>query len=513
MRRFFWLALAVLSNERTEPAPRVYDLLFVVVTDPSHPGSFTHAHYESVLRRAAITVERESLNHVQIHYSLVDLPVAQVRYGERGFLGWHDMLEKSTASRRYDILAFGPDTSGPWCTDAHSLGLSIAGKAFTCLEPSSNVALSSNVLIHKIFHTFGFFHQQMRNKQYRLLDWELGLPGYVDDEESAFFTPMALAALGILRDDSLGVEAGLRCEPSGQYECRDVTGPYRRDADHDGILDIHDGYPASPPRGGPDGDHDGIPDDLDRCADSNLTVRGNLLGGPMNYWSTDATVELEVDPAVEIRWAPAAVDVGKELGEVLTFFEEDEEVVRGSHATIPRDEGYPIRVRAAYRYGGSLVWRSFYLYMVSDETSPTPWGYFNEKEWFYFGRLGCDLPDGVDLYETRTFDVDADGIADGISLPEGYDWDGDGVPDRIDTLPTVPGSCSFGVKDSDGDGLCDPGHLVYTQLAVKKRGYFGEMTVEMDNGPAFDRCPYLPGPRASQGCPAPSWYADDYIVH
>ncbi len=544
----------VLADMTVSQTPRVYELLFVVVTDPAHPraGLLTDPHYEAVLRSASIAMQRESLNRVQLHYSLLDVPISELgdtdlAYSHRSFLGWHAALAQKAGARTYDILAFGPDRNLPWCSDAHSLGVQLGAQAFTCLQGSPRVALSSHVLIHKIFHTFGFFHQQSRNKQYRLLDWELGLPGYValadldsplggsqnaETEDIAFFTPMALSALGIVRPDGKGCDftGGLHCQHSARsdVECRDVAGPFCRDADHDGLVDLEDGYPVSPPRQGVDSDRDGTPDSLDLCPGNVLNVLGNVRGGPMNFWSTDPVVELDVStswgPVVEVRWVTGSPALGKEFGEVIAFLDQDEQADFEGKVSIPSQQN-PIRLTASYRHEGRMVSRTMFLYSSDDMTSPMPWAYFNEKAWFYFGRFGCDVPAAVDLYTTKTFDADADGLPDSSVLPvadrfASYDWDGDGVPDRLDTLPTVAGGCSDahvrGVKDSDGDGLCDPGYLVYEQLpsSVQESSYFGELPTGMGNDDECDRCPYFPGTAADKGCPArrdgKSWYADAY---
>ena len=104
-----------------------------------------------------------------------------------------------------------------------------------------------------------------------------------------------------------------------------------------------------------------------------------------------------------------------------------------------------------------------------------------------------------------------------LPLPADYDWDGDGVPDRQDTLPTVAGTCSNrwarGVKDSDRDGLCDPGRLDYHPRQVAKEYQFGELGRVLEHLEDFDNCPYLPGTAANKGCPdldqdGLSWYED-----
>jgi hypothetical protein len=69
----------------------------------------------------------------------------------------------------------------------------------------------------------------------------------------------------------------------------------------------------------------------------------------------------------------------------------------------------------------------------------------------------------------------------------------------------VSGTCSDarvrGVRDSDGDGFCDPGYLVTDRLppGVERASYFGELPTGMGNDPDFDRCPYVAGP--DRGCP------------
>ena len=36
---------------------------------------------------------------------------------------------------------------------------------------------------------------------------------------------------------------------------------------------------------------------------------------------------------------------------------------------------------------------------------------FDEKEWFYFGRFGCDPPATLDVFARETYDADGDGCA------------------------------------------------------------------------------------------------------
>lgn len=533
--------------------PATYELLFVVVTDPSdRAGALLDAeHYEKVLRRSAIALERESLNRMRLSYEILELPIGKIgvqklEYGKRRYSDWYALLRDQTRDRRYDILGFAPDrVVDDWCRDAHSFGFQLEDTKFLCLEPAVEVAPISDLLLHKLFHTFGFFHQQLRNRQYRLLDGDNGLPtvGLTDFEPAdpalraelasmAFFSPLVLSAMGVLPGDGRGCDVGLPLHCSKPtdfpFECRDVVGPYCLDADRDGVTDLRDGFPLTPPGGGLDTDHDGIPDRLDLCAGSELTLTGNIEGGPLNYWAEASTVELSVQAPipVELRWTPASMRFDKVLGELMTFEERREQATPGGKVRITPDTRSPVRIRIAHRHLGRDVRRSVYVYTSEGKTSPAPWGYFNEKEWYYFGRFGCDVPAEVDIYDVRSFDSNSDGLPDPgvlpttVELPADYDWDADGVVDGLDTLPSVAGTCSNdhvrGVRDSDGDGLCDPGALDFHTLPpdVPRDAYFGELPRIMGADPTFDRCPYLAGTGAPPGCPprpdGKAWYADDY---
>jgi hypothetical protein len=556
---------ANVAPPQSDATPRVYNLLFMVLTaqDVSEAGPLDALYYERVLRRTAIALERESLNGIQLNYSILQVSSATFgdehpKYSPRNYQDWYKALTAAAAPRTYDILAFGPDRNVEWCRDAHSMGFEMDGVAFACLEPSPRPALASNLLIHKIFHTFGFFHQQLRNKEYRLLDWELGLPSYrfpVDLYPSAeashselddisFFTPMALTALGI----GSAAAAAPGCDVASQphcaagdwpHECRDVIGPACRDADNDGIVDINDGYPASPPVSGVDSDSDGIPDALDLCPGTKVEISSDgLTGGPMNYWTDSASLDLRLSVPAEtpdaVYWEPVAFATGKdfplkEFGEVMFFDGSNSHRVTDGVVHLDARDLFdiPIQINIAYQYRHRSVRRSLYIYTRKGKTSPTPWGYFNEKEWLYFGRFGCDTPVNVDVFDVNTYDENVDGLPDAkvanfdVSILKTYDWDNDGVPDEVDTLPTVAGSCTDGyvrgVRDSDGDGLCDPGYLRYTQLppSVPRSTYFGEIPTEMGNDPDFDRCPYLRGPRQTAGCPPRAdgrpWYDDSFL--
>jgi len=86
---------------------------------------------------------------------------------------------------------------------------------------------------------------------------------------------------------------------------------------------------------------------------------------------------------------------------------------------------------------------------------------------------GCPDTDGDGIEDSKDDCPNEAGLAEFNGCP---DSDGDGVPDKNDECPTVPGLKEFkGCPDTDGDGVPDN----------------------------IDKCPNEPGPAANGGCPWP----------
>ncbi|HEX9827329.1 MAG TPA: OmpA family protein [Flavobacteriaceae bacterium] len=94
---------------------------------------------------------------------------------------------------------------------------------------------------------------------------------------------------------------------------------------------------------------------------------------------------------------------------------------------------------------------------------------------------GCPDSDGDGIEDSKDDCPNEAGLAEFNGCP---DADGDGVPDKNDDCPTVPGSKSLaGCPDADGDGVADN----------------------------KDNCPNVAGPAANNGCPWPDTDGDGVL--
>lgn len=94
---------------------------------------------------------------------------------------------------------------------------------------------------------------------------------------------------------------------------------------------------------------------------------------------------------------------------------------------------------------------------------------------------GCPDSDGDGIEDSKDECPDVPGLAEFNGCP---DTDGDGVPDHLDECPEVPGKKELnGCPDADGDGVAD--HL--------------------------DKCPNEAGPAANDGCPWPDRDGDGVL--
>ncbi len=85
------------------------------------------------------------------------------------------------------------------------------------------------------------------------------------------------------------------------------------------------------------------------------------------------------------------------------------------------------------------------------------------------------------------------------------DRDGDGIPDKDDHCPDMPGLAAFkGCPDTDGDGISDAEDAC--PLAAGPKENKGCPYTDRDNDGVLDKdddCPDTPGPADNKGCPYP----------
>ena len=119
---------------------------------------------------------------------------------------------------------------------------------------------------------------------------------------------------------------------------------------------------------------------------------------------------------------------------------------------------------------------------------------------------GCPIPDtdgdGINDEDDKCPTVKGVREYDGCPIP---DTDGDGINDKEDKCPTVPGVIEYQgcpIPDTDGDGILDINDKCPTVPGVIE--YQGCPIPDSDGdglNDKEDRCPFLAGPRENQGCP------------
>jgi outer membrane protein OmpA-like peptidoglycan-associated protein len=126
---------------------------------------------------------------------------------------------------------------------------------------------------------------------------------------------------------------------------------------------------------------------------------------------------------------------------------------------------------------------------------------------FQFGGKDTDGDGILDKYDECP---DVPGLAEFNGCP---DTDGDGIPDHLDECPDVPGLAEFnGCPDTDGDGI--PDHLDECPDVPGLAEFNGCPDTDGDGIPDhLDECPDVPGPKENKGCPWPDRDGDGVPDH
>lgn len=146
-------------------------------------------------------------------------------------------------------------------------------------------------------------------------------------------------------------------------------------------------------------------------------------------------------------------------------------------------------------------------YYLSDKVALNIGGYY-QYQMFTHAPTGMKLTDKVGEYNsflnnTTTTKTNSYGANIGVRFyfSKFSDRDKDGVPNRFDKCPYVPGLKDFdGCPDTDGDGIPDSEDACIDVPGLKH--FNGCPDSDGDGIPNFDdACPYQPGPAKFMGCP------------
>jgi len=491
--------------------------------------------FSSIINRE--TNDNLSIECTPIYYNVRSLGLNKLTYSTYTFFEWMDQLfsiEKLQSD--YDIISFTPLIDIPWADDSHSIGFYYKNKVCFSMEyyaynQKDNVQ-SIALMIHKMFHGYGYNHQNIKMPALKLLNWELGLPVNVGLEKimrdkygyQAFFFSQHI--LNVLDNRQNNKEQNNHCldnhglvSKSCPYRkgiTGDAYGSYCYDADHDGIVDDKDDYFLSSPISGKDSDEDGVVDDIDLIPWNNITVSGNIDAGKINLIGkqdvsriTFTSNRLNIFEIKTIYMERGPVNLKPD--HFPGFFPQKNcQVIKSNSITLKKDlKKTPlVRIEVYYEFNHEIFFRPYYFFFPGTPVTHI----ICEREWYYFLRYGADIPKDINFYYVNRYDRDYNGILDNtrykyFEIPDTYDWDGDGFPDLIDTLPTVYGKFQndfvCGVKDSDHDGLADPGCLDFTPPDnwIPQYYYFGEIQRIIGKNLNFDRSPYLKGSIKNNGFP------------
>ncbi len=464
------------------------------------------------------------IRSIPIYLDVRSLGLSELGYQKLDFFQWIDVLLKTgRISFDTDIVTFTPAVNIPWAHDSHSIGYYYKDRVCFSLEyyeysPKSTVHAIS-LMLHKMLHGFGYNHQNINMPALKLLNWDLGFPVNTgleyelrkkDGYHAMYFNRHLLDVLDakVKGPDGLCLDCRGLVSKSSPYKkglTADAYGPYCYDADHDGLIDESDDYFLSSPVPGQDSDGDGIVDDLDLVPWNRITVAGNIDARKINLIGTRQKSEItfssdhvKITGIRTIYFEP--VPVQKKPDHFPGFFPESKaKNTPGHKITLQKDEGKPpfVRIEVHYEYNNSKYYRPYYFNFPGSPAVQV----INEREWYYYLRFGADIIEGVNFYDVDAYDANYDGFVDPgplryFDIPVGYDWDGDRFPDIKDTLPTVFGTfCNAhvcGVRDSDGDGLADPGCLDFSPPDRHAAGiYFGELQRVIGKNMNYDRSPYI----------------------
>jgi OOP family OmpA-OmpF porin len=247
--------------------------------------------------------------------------------------------------------------------------------------------------------------------------------------------------------------------------------------------------------------------------------RGYVVSNPgdLMYYGIDATIKYSFKELIKSK----IIDPSLAIGGGYTFFGDS------SYGTLNPGAGLTFWLTDAIGFELSTRYK-WALAGDREDASGTPDApsHFQHSAGLIFKFGGKDTDgDGVydkddacpDVPGLKQFngcpDTDGDGIVDGSdACPDVFglaalngcpDTDGDGIADKDDACPEVAGLAALkGCPDSDGDGVADKDDKCPTVAGPKENG--GCPFLDSDKDGVLDKdddCPTVAGPASNRGCP------------
>jgi hypothetical protein len=409
------------------------------------------------------------------------------------------------------IMILFPSQSKNSCLTHQSQGFNQNKQIYFCLEKFQDYSEArldksfSNLAIHKTFHGFGFNHELLNFRSKLYLEWQTGLPGFMGLPFITGNTAYDFFDLYINRDAAqwlLKSQDPFNC-PHGDDQktyCQ-ATALKLKENDTD----------MAPPRLlapniEDDLDEDKIPNRLDLCHWNNIKLQSPFR---LNH-NRILLKDNETKPIIlnfssnlvkiqNVSWKPVEIIPGGWLNISQKKHRGSNRGISISPELLPKksiDQVFkPLaRIEVSYLYQGTEYVRPYYLQYESQQIP-----FALEKEWFSYHRYGCDAPANAEYGDS--WSMSKFSIPKAIPRADDYDWDLDGTPDALDTLPTVAGKCFdskvHGVPDTDGDGVCDFASYKIVQVPfMDARILLGEPD-PYDGG---DYCPQQKAKNTKHGC-------------
>lgn len=215
--------------------------------------------------------------------------------------------------------------------------------------------------------------------------------------------------------------------------------------------------------------------------------------GDLNYYAADAVINYSLMSLIKSK----RIDPSIHIGGGYTWMGDDK---RGGTLNAGLGLGYWFTDMVG------LTWRSTYKHSFEDvrEDMPSHMQHFLGLT-FKFG--GKDT-DGDGIYDKDDACPTVPGLKQFNGCP---DTDGDGITDASDACPDVAGPAEFnGCPDTDGDGIADKDDACPDVAGLKSLNGCpdtdGDGIADKD-----DKCPDVKGPRENAGCPWPDRDGDKVL--